>query len=97
MAIPNEDVLQGLKLKPPAAPPLLREAPSLEDGRLYIDMNCITKSISSFRRGSSGGIDGLRPIHLLFLTSHSSGEAGERFKKSISSLIHRLISVEISD
>ena len=67
LATYKEDVLQGLKLKNPAAPSGLRKATPLKDGRLYIVMKCFDNYIIFFSfRGSSGGIDGLRPIHLVF-------------------------------
>ena len=94
---PSPDVVDVLRTKHPDAPADLRQAaPPRDNNPIVIDKECVAKAINSFPRSSSGGIDGLRPGHLRLLTSPSSGEAGERLKVSISRLVNRLASGNLS-
>ena len=49
------------------------------------------KALVSFRPGSAGGPDGLRPCHLKTLTAPGSAEAGRRFLVSLTKFVNLVL------
>ena len=73
----SEEVTQLLQAKhpQPTCSPTLPESASPET-QLQTNEDEIRKAIASFPAGSSGGPDGIRPVHLKDLTALSAGDAG---------------------
>ena len=71
----------ALRSKHPAAHPdtSLPSAPKEEalEAALVVSEREVSQAIRSFPRGSAGGPDGLRPQHLVDMTSMSAGGGGE--------------------
>lgn len=91
LATKNEETIKILEYK---HPPHEKEMcfPSSPEEILKINfLNLeIKKSISSFRPGSAGGIDGLRPQHLKDLVSENLGTFSSNLLSAISSFINHV-------
>jgi len=57
----------------------------------------VRKALASFRPGSAGGPDGLRPGHLKTLTARSAAEAGVRLLASLTEFVNLTLGGEIPD
>ena len=81
------DVLQALMLKHQSEP----EGPvtpiiSADNIAVTTDEKKTIRSLPSYSGGGCGGIDGLRPAHLLDLVDVSTTEAGLHLRRSITNL-----------
>ena len=93
LAVKNEETLTALRSKHPqrcsdscfpTGPHAATDLPFLADG-------VVIQAIRSFPRSSAGGPDGLRPQHLVDLTSASAGGGGRELISALSSfLLHVL-------
>ena len=61
------------------------------------DEKKIIRSLRSFSSGCCGGIDGLRPAHLLDLGAVSTAEAGLHLRRSITNLTNKILRGDVSD
>ena len=61
------------------------------------DEKKIIRSLRSFSSGCCGGIDGLRPAHLLDLVAVSTAEAGLHLRRSITNLTYKILRGDVSD
>ena len=61
------------------------------------DYKKIIRSLRSFSGGCCGGIDGLRPAHLLDLVAVSTAEAGLHLRRSITNLKNKILRGDASD
>lgn len=57
----------------------------------------IRRALASFRPGSAGGPDGLRPSHLSALISRKSAEAGARLLTSLTELVNLVLRGEVPE
>ena len=90
------EVLQALMLKHPSEPedsvtPII----TAENIAVTADENKIIRSLRSFSGDCCGGIDGLRPAHLLDIVAVSTAEAGLR--RSITNLTNKIQRGDISE
>ena len=78
----DDAVTTALQEKHPAAPPdlALPPAPDANTPLFQATKEQVIEGLQSFPVSSSSGPDGLRPGHLLSLTSRGAGAAGERLK-----------------
>ena len=92
LAPPTDDTVAALRTKhPPASSELLEsEFPPGSDFSLHTELE-VSKAVSSFPPGSSGGLDGLRPAHLQLLMGFKVGEAGASLKHALTKLMNFLI------
>ena len=91
-------VLQALMLKHPSEPedsvtPII----PAENIAVTADEKKIIRSLRSFSGGCCGGIDGLRPAHLLDLVAVSTPEAGLHLRRSITNLTNKILRGDVSD
>jgi len=94
-----EETVRALRLKHPPAPRdlLLPEPP---DNSLIVPVvseEDVRKAINSFRPGSAGGPDGLRPGHLKTLLSLSSAEAGVTLLTTLTDFVNAILRGEVPD
>ena len=61
------------------------------------DEKKIIRSLRSFSGGCCGGIDGLRPAHLLDLVAVSTAEGGLHLRRSITNLTNKIRRGDVSD
>ena len=96
------EVLQALILKHPSEPddsvtPII----PAENISVTADEKKIIQSLRSFSGGCCGGIDRLRPAHLLDLVdpfgSVSTAEAGLHLRRSITNLTNKILRGDVSD
>ena len=92
------EVLQALMLRHPSEPedsvtPII----PVENIAVTADDKKIIRSLRSFSGGCCGGIDGLRPAHLLDLVAVSTAEAGLHLRRSITNLTNKILRGDISD
>ena len=92
------EVLQALILKHPSEPedsvtPII----PAENIAVTADEKKIIRSLRSFSGGCCGGIDGLRPAHLLDLVAVSTAEAGLHLHRSITNLTNKILRGDVSD
>lgn len=61
-----------------------------------INENEVLKAISSFRKGSASGIDGLSPQHLKDLTSNSKSaqKSGRKLLEAVTKLVNMMLKVK---
>ena len=98
LAAPTEETLATLRLKhPPAAddevmpsPPTDSDSPSLT-----VTEDQVRRAILSMSTGSSGGLDGVRPLHLRQLTATESMEAGKRLLTALTSLCNLVLAGKV--
>ena len=100
---PTADEVAELQAKHPAAPPeedlqqLLHALPTPRQPPLNVSEQDVLSAIQSMPPGSSAGHDGLRPLHLLQLTSKKTAEAGHRLLSALTELCRCAISGNIPD
>ena len=92
------EVLQALMLRHLSEPehsvtPII----PAENIAVTADENKIFRSLRSFSGGCCGGIDGLRPTHLLDLVAVSTAEAGLHLRRSITNLTNKILRGDVSD
>ena len=85
----SQETADLLKLKHPSVATDISQVPipdlpADDETFLRTSEDDVAKAISSFPAGSSGGPDGLTPIHLKDLTSKSTGDAGLKLLSAIS-------------
>ena len=92
------EVLQALIPKHPSEPEdsVIPIIPA-ENIAVTADEKKIIRSLRSFSGGCCGGIDGLRPAHLLDLVAVSTAEAGLHLRRSITNLTNKILRVDVSD
>ena len=92
------EVLQALMLRHPSEPED-SETPILtaENIAVTADEKKIIRTLRSFSGGCCGGIDGLRPAHLLDLVAISTAEAGLHLRRSITNLTNKILRGDVSD
>ena len=92
---PRDDrTLEMLRQKhPPAPEDLSLPEPAGEDypPPTIVGEGDVRRAIASFKPGSAGGPDGLRPGHLVALTSRKAGEAGARLLASLTGFVNLVI------
>ena len=93
----NEDTVAALRAKHPPAPlDLDFPDPPCDSMPLVIATEAdVSQAISSFRPGSAGGPDGLRPGHLKSLVGHASAEAGPRLLSALTDFINLILEGEV--
>lgn len=101
VAPPDEGVIEELKAKHPPAPP------DEDLQHFFRDQNTPTPfefseaevlaAIQSMPRGSSAGLDGIRPLHLQQLTTKQTAEAGSRLLSALTALCHHAAAGHIPD
>ena len=92
------EVLQSLILRQPSEPedsvtPII----PAENIAVTADEKKIIRSLRSFSGGCCGGIDGLRPAHLMDLVAVSTAEAGLHLRRSITNLMNKILRGDVSD
>lgn len=89
----NSDTLSKLQEKHPSPSRELDfpDPPNDSSERVVVSDKEVRKAIHSFKNGSSGGIDGIRPQHLKDLVSKISGEAGINLLESITHLCNLIL------
>ena len=92
------EVLQALIRKHPSEPedsvtPII----PAENIAVTADEKKIIWSLRSFSGGCCGGIDGLRPAHLLDLVAVSTAEAGLHLRRSITNMTNKILRGDVSD
>ena len=96
----NDNTLKIHKLKHPSSPAdlALPDKPG-EDVALpaVAGEEDIGKALSSFRPGSAGGPDGLRPGHLLASVSRKAAEADVRLMSSLTEFVNLLMRREVPE
>ena len=91
-------VLQALILKHPSEPEdSVTPIVPAENIAVTADEKKIIRSLRSFSGGCCGGIDGLRPAHLLDLVAVSTAEAGLHLRRSITNLTNKILRGDVSD
>ena len=91
------ETLEALKEKHPPAPENL-SLPGPPDGSfvpVIATEDDVRKAILSFRAGSSGGPDGIRPGHLRTLIGHGAAEAGSRLLSTLTDFVNMLLRGEV--
>jgi len=91
---PFDETLSGLQSKHPPTPPDLDFPEQPDDSSEVLSVSCavVARAICSFKAGSAGGLDHLHPQHFKELISNSTGEAGVRFLKCLTSLVNYMLS-----
>jgi len=94
IAPPNSDTIATLQLKHPPKPADRRTFPdpNIQGKSITFNRNDVILAIRSFPSGSAGGISGLRPQHLLDITSSATGESGVVFLTHLTKLVNLLFS-----
>ena len=92
------EVLQALILRHPSEPEdSVTPIVPAENIAVTADENKIIRSLRSFCGGCCGGIDGLRPAHLLDLVAVSTAETGLHLRRSIANLTNKILRWDVSD
>ena len=90
----NSETVRALKAKHPPTPDNL-SLPAPPSGDLVaapvITENEVRKAIESFRPGSAGGPDGLRPGHLRTLIGLAAAEAGVRLLSTLTKFVNMVL------
>ena len=91
------EVLQALLLRHPSEPedsvtPII----PAENIAVTADEKKIIRSLRSFSGGCCGGIDGLRPAHLLDLVAVYTAEVGLHLRRSITNLTKKILRGDVS-
>ena len=90
---PCPEVLEVIRSKYSHAPSDLEPIASFNpEDSIFFTSKAIQNALSAFRPSSSGGIDGLRPSHLIDLTSFATGESGVRLLSAVISLCNFIVS-----
>ncbi|PXF39673.1 hypothetical protein BWQ96_10627 [Gracilariopsis chorda] len=95
----NEETLTALQQKhPPAPEDLSLPAGPGDDCQPHIaSEEDIRKALSSFRKGSAGGPDGLRPCHLQSLVSRKASEAGARLLTTLTGFVNLILRGDVPE
>ena len=94
---PSEDSKQKLQSKHPKRNTHGEPSPiPIPDQNFNLNHFKVSKAdvkwaISAFKKGASGGPDGLRPQHLLDMTGHALGEAADSLLESLVDLLNSVI------
>ena len=95
----NEATIAALRLKHPAPHPDSSMPPPPDnhelEGALSVSEGAVAHAIRSFPNGSAGGPDGLRPQHLLDLTSASAGIGGQRLLHALTAFTNLILTGDI--
>ena len=86
---PDSETIATLKSKHPNAPTNLTPTAGpgdIDTPQLSVDEACVLSSIKSMRSGSSGGLDGIRPIILQQLIGKETVENGRKLLVNITKL-----------
>ena len=98
---PHDEATLGLleRKHPPAPSDLSLPGPPGVDGPTptLASEEDVRKALASFRPGSAGGPDGLRPGHLSALVSRKTGEAGVRLLASLTEFVNFVLRGEVPD
>ena len=99
LAMQSEDTVRALRDKHPPAPRdlMMPEPPDNSFIVPVVSEEDVRKAVNSFRPGSAGGPDGLRPGHLKTLLSHSSAEAGVRLLTTLTDFVNAILKGEVPD
>ena len=75
----DDETLSGLQSKHPSSSPDIEFPEPPNDSSKVLSVSCavVTRAIRSFKAGSAGGLDRLRPQHFKELISKSTGEAAQ--------------------
>ena len=91
----NESTIAALRSKHPAPHPDSSMPPPPDshklEGALVVGEGAVAHAIRSFPNGSAGGPDGLRPQHLLDLTSASAGMGRQRLLRVLTAFTNLLL------
>ncbi|CAG9135278.1 unnamed protein product [Plutella xylostella] len=90
LADDNQATLDILRQKHPSPgrPLNLPGEPDQSSEFLSVEVEDVSEAIASFKNGSAGGLDGLRPEHLKELTSFAAGDGGVALLHSICNLVN---------
>ena len=93
----GDEVTRALQNKHPAAPDNvdLPPAPDADTPPFQATREQVVNALRSFPTSSGSGLDGIRPSHLVSMTSKGSGAAGERLKTSLTNLCNHILSGEV--
>lgn len=93
----NSDTLCKLQEKHPSPSRILDfpDPPNDSSERVVVSDKEVRKAIYSFKNGSSGGIDGIRPQHLKDLVSKISGEAGISLLEKVTHLCNLILAGKV--
>ena len=92
------EVLQALIHKHPSEPEdSVTTIIPAENIAVTADEKKIIRSLRLFSGGCCGGIDGLRPAHLLDLVAVSTAEAGLHLRRSITNFTNKILRGDVSD
>ena len=98
LAAPTEETLATLRMKHPLAPDdeVMPPPPTDSDSpSLTVTQDQVRRAILSMPTGSSGGLDGVRPLHLRQLTATESMEAGKRLLTALTSLCNLVLAGKV--
>ena len=95
----DEGVTRALQAKHPPAPDgvALPAAPDAATPPFQATKEQVFEALNSFQNSSGSGPDGIRPGHLVSLTSKGSGAAGERLKTALTNLCNFVISGRVHE
>ena len=94
---PYPEYLEVIRSKHPHAPLDLEPITTFNpEDSIFFTSKDIQKALSAFHPSSSGGIDGLRPSHVIGLTSFATGEFGIRLLSAVTSLCKFIVSGNLS-
>ena len=99
-AEPDADVIAALRLKHPAAPEDEQLPPPPTPSNpapLMVTLEEVEAAIKSMPPGSSGGLDGIRPLHLRQLISSEAAECGRRLLRSLTTLTNMVLAGQVPD
>ena len=89
---PTSEVVTALRLNHPPAPLDLRPPPTEPVTKTSsVSEEEVMVALKSFRPSSAGGVDGLRPGHLMDLVAPQTAEAGRRLMKALANLCSKLL------
>ena len=95
---PDTQTIATLKEKHPAAPTDFT-APTnpdqIESSQLSVDEDTVLSSVKSMRPGSSGGLDGIRPVMIQQMLSKDTAENGLRLLSSLTKLVNHMLSTQL--
>ena len=97
---PSADVALQLLEKHPAAPEdeNLPAHSTVDEGLApTVDSELTSTSLRTMSSGTSGGLDGIRPLHLQQLTSQGTSEAGHHLLTSLTRLLNVIIRGKVPD
>lgn len=99
-AEPGEEVIAALRSKHPPAPDdeNMPSPPSSGDpAPLTVTAEQVEAAIVAMPTGSSGGLDGIRPIHLRQLVSREAAESGRRLLTALTALTNTFLAGQLPE